>query len=87
MINLTHDEDAHEDVGGVQAALHEPPLRLGEVDAAEGRLGQVVVRHEGDAVQAHLLTGGLIDKSILRESRGRGRGSISTPAAPHSPSS
>ena len=46
---------AHEDVGGVQAALDEPPLRLREVDAAEGRLGQVVVRHEGDAVEADLV--------------------------------
>ena len=46
---------AHEDVGGVQAALHEPSLRLREVDAAEGRLGQVVVRHQRDAVEADLV--------------------------------
>lgn len=46
---------AHEHVGRVQGALHEAAPRLGQVDAAERRLGQRVGRHERQAVDAHLV--------------------------------
>ena len=43
---------AHEDVDGVQRPLKEPLLCLRQVDAAQRRLGQVVVGDEGEAEEA-----------------------------------
>ena len=48
---------AHQHVGRVKDALHEPPFRLAQVDPAQRRLRQVVVRHEAEAVEANLVDG------------------------------
>ena len=48
---------AHQDIDWVQAALEELLLGLGEMDPAQGRLGQVVMRHQGQAVEANIVDG------------------------------
>ena len=46
---------AHQHIGRMEAAVQKAPLGLREVDAAEGRLWQVVVRDEAEAVDADLV--------------------------------
>ena len=43
---------AHQHVDGVQGALQKPFLGLRQVDAAQRGLGQMVVRHQSQAVEA-----------------------------------
>ena len=46
---------AHEDIAGVQRALQEELLGLGQVDPPQRGLGQGVGRHQRQAVNPHLV--------------------------------
>lgn len=46
---------AHEDVAGVQVSFQEALLGVTDVDSSQWRLGKRVGRHEGEAVQPHLV--------------------------------
>ena len=48
---------AHQDIDWVQAALKELLLGLRQMDATQRSLGQVVMRHQSEAVEAHIVNG------------------------------